>query len=73
MHTFNSYHTTVAILQIRTAAYPTVQIVCSHHPTVIILQMRRTAYPNVHTFNSHHPSVAILQMRIADLYHCAHF
>ena len=72
MHKFNSHHPTVEILQMRTAAYPTLHIFCSQHPTVIILQMRRAAYPNVHTFNSHHPTVAILQMRIAGLCHCAH-
>ena len=66
VHTFNSYHTTttVAVLQMRRAAYPTVHIFCSHHPTVDHFTNEKSSpYPTVHTFNFHHPTVAILQMR----------
>ena len=76
VHSFEDEHPTVAILQIRRAAYPTVHTQwrggadLSHcaqfedeHPTVVILQMGRAAYPTVHTQGRGR----------ADLSHCAHF
>ena len=76
VHTFEAEHPTVAILQMRRVAYPTVDTQgrgradlshCAHfeaeHPTVAIVQMRRAAYPTVHTQGRGR----------ADLSHCAHF
>ena len=39
VHTFNSFHPSVVILQMRRTAYPTLLTFNSHHPTVAILQM----------------------------------
>ena len=75
VHTFEAEHPTVAILQMRRAAYPTVDthkgeegltyptVHTFEHPTVAILQMRRAAYPTVDTQGRGR----------ADLSHCAHF
>ena len=76
MHTFESEHPTVAILQVRRDAYHTVYTQAEEGLT----------YPTVHTFESEHPTVAILQVRRdayhtvytqgrgrADLSHCTHF
>ena len=76
VHTFEADHPTVAILQMRRAAYPTVHTQgrgradlshCAHfeaeHPTVAILQMRRAANPTVDTQGRGR----------ADLSHCEHF
>ena len=76
MHSFQAEHPTVSILQMRRAAYPTVDTQGEEGLT----------YPTVHTFEAEHPTVAILQVRRvayptvhtkgrgrADLSHCAQF
>ena len=74
--TFEDEHPTVAILQRKRAAYPTVHteskegLTCptvhtfeDEHPTVANLQRKRAAYPTVHTQGRGR----------ADLSHCGHF